>query len=102
MCWLKRNPAVLGIGPDGRGGARAAHAKAPPEPADQDQEPTPPQPAARGKLEPSATPPRIAPGPDASEYTGPTVTQTVREALRDAMAEEMRRDASVFLLGEEV
>lgn len=29
-------------------------------------------------------------------------TQTVREALRDAMAEEMRRDTSVFVLGEEV
>ncbi len=29
-------------------------------------------------------------------------TQTVREALRDAMAEEMRRDDTVFLLGEEV
>jgi len=42
------------------------------------------------------------PGPDASEYAGPTVTQTVREALRDAMAEEMRRDDSVFLIGEEV
>ena len=30
------------------------------------------------------------------------VTMTVREALRDAMAEEMRRDDSVFLMGEEV
>jgi pyruvate dehydrogenase E1 component beta subunit len=30
------------------------------------------------------------------------VKQTVREALRDAMAEEMRRDPDVFLLGEEV
>jgi pyruvate dehydrogenase E1 component beta subunit len=30
------------------------------------------------------------------------VTMTVREALRDAMAEEMRRDANVFLMGEEV
>ena len=29
-------------------------------------------------------------------------TLTVREALRDAMAEEMRRDPSVFLMGEEV
>ncbi len=29
-------------------------------------------------------------------------TQTVREALRDAMAEEMRRDETVFLMGEEV
>ncbi len=30
------------------------------------------------------------------------VTMTVREALRDAMAEEMRRDNKVFLMGEEV
>jgi pyruvate dehydrogenase E1 component beta subunit len=30
------------------------------------------------------------------------VKQTVREALRDAMAEEMRRDPDVFLMGEEV
>lgn len=30
------------------------------------------------------------------------VHQTVREALRDAMAEEMRRDDKVFLMGEEV
>lgn len=29
-------------------------------------------------------------------------TTTVREALRDAMAEEMRRDPDVFLIGEEV
>jgi pyruvate dehydrogenase E1 component beta subunit len=36
------------------------------------------------------------------EWSGPTVTLTVREALRDAMAEEMRRDPDVFLMGEEV
>jgi len=30
------------------------------------------------------------------------VTMTVREALRDAMVEEMRRDADVFVIGEEV
>jgi pyruvate dehydrogenase E1 component beta subunit len=30
------------------------------------------------------------------------VTQSVREALRDAMAEEMRRDDRVFIIGEEV
>src|SRR5699024_4636494 len=29
-------------------------------------------------------------------------TVTVREALRDAMAEEMRRDGRVFVMGEEV
>jgi len=33
---------------------------------------------------------------------GPTKTMTVREALREAMAEEMRADPTVFLIGEEV
>ncbi len=32
----------------------------------------------------------------------PMVSTTVREALRDAMAEEMRRDGDVFVMGEEV
>ena len=36
------------------------------------------------------------------DWTGPTKTMTVREALRDAMAEEMRRDERVFIMGEEV
>ncbi|GAA0571307.1 pyruvate dehydrogenase complex E1 component subunit beta [Rhizomicrobium electricum] len=36
--------------------------------------------------------------PDGTEM----VPTTVREALRDAMAEEMRRDPDVFLMGEEV
>ncbi len=37
-----------------------------------------------------------------TEWDGPTVKMTVRDALRDAMAEEMRRDPDVFLMGEEV
>ena len=36
--------------------------------------------------------------PEGTEF----VAQTVREALRDAMAEEMRRDDTVFVMGEEV
>ncbi|MBN9565170.1 MAG: pyruvate dehydrogenase complex E1 component subunit beta [Alphaproteobacteria bacterium] len=36
------------------------------------------------------------------DYNGPRATMTVREALRDAMAEEMRKDPNVFLMGEEV
>ncbi|RYG91939.1 pyruvate dehydrogenase complex E1 component subunit beta [Loktanella sp. IMCC34160] len=46
-----------------------------------------------------------APAPDTSpDWPEGTEmkTQTVREALRDAMAEEMRRDEDVFLMGEEV
>ncbi len=39
--------------------------------------------------------------PDVPEGTE-MITMTMREALRDAMAEEMRRDADVFVIGEEV
>jgi pyruvate dehydrogenase E1 component beta subunit len=42
-----------------------------------------------------------APPPDV-DYDGETAEMTVREALRDAMAEEMRTDEKVFLMGEEV
>jgi pyruvate dehydrogenase E1 component beta subunit len=41
-----------------------------------------------------------APAPE--KDWGPTKPITVREALRDAMALEMRRDGDVFLIGEEV
>jgi pyruvate dehydrogenase E1 component beta subunit len=37
-----------------------------------------------------------------ASYSGAVAPLTVREALRDAMAEEMRRDDNVFLMGEEV
>ena len=44
-----------------------------------------------------------SPRPQAEpDWDGETVSLTVREALRDAMAEEMRREDSVFLMGEEV
>ncbi|MEC8122027.1 MAG: pyruvate dehydrogenase complex E1 component subunit beta, partial [Pseudomonadota bacterium] len=42
---------------------------------------------------------RVVAEPD---WDGPTKQQTVREALRDAMAEEMRKDERVFVMGEEV
>jgi pyruvate dehydrogenase E1 component beta subunit len=45
--------------------------------------------------------PQTQPEPDVPEGTE-MVTMTVREALRDAMAEEMRRDDTVFVMGEEV
>ena len=41
------------------------------------------------------------PEPEVPEGTE-LVTMTMREALRDAMAEEMRRDPDVFVMGEEV
>ena len=48
---------------------------------------------------------RVKPLQDNEPEWGSTVqtkTQTVREAIRDAMAEEMRRDETVYLMGEEV
>jgi pyruvate dehydrogenase E1 component beta subunit len=62
-------------------------------------------PAAPAPAAPASPPPApLAParaGPDWPEGT-PVKTMTVREALREAMAEEMRRDPTVFLMGEEV
>ncbi|MGB2311182.1 MAG: biotin/lipoyl-containing protein, partial [Candidatus Puniceispirillaceae bacterium] len=39
---------------------------------------------------------------EAAEIGGASTMLTVRESLRDAMAEEMRRDERVFVMGEEV
>jgi pyruvate dehydrogenase E1 component beta subunit len=50
----------------------------------------------------SATGPAPAIVREERPYTGAMVKMTVREALREGMAEEMRRDKDVFLLGEEV
>ena len=57
-------------------------------------------PAAPASPQP-APPAAAASEPDLPAGTK-TVMTTVRDALRDAMAEEMRRDADVFLMGEEV
>jgi pyruvate dehydrogenase E1 component beta subunit len=62
--------------------------------------PAPPAPLARAPAAPARAPAMAAPAP--GEYAGKTTTITVREALRDAMAEEMRRDPNVLLIGEEV
>src|SRR5689334_21725246 len=84
------------------GGAPAREQKAaesaPPAPAPSKvaRAPATPKPAAAPPA-PAALPPE----PDVPEGTE-FVTMTVREALRDAMAEEMRRDKSVFVIGEEV
>jgi pyruvate dehydrogenase E1 component subunit beta len=72
--------------------------------------PSPPsaaRPVARAETEPSPAPAAALSEP--AKNSGPAlpkntamVTLSVREALRDAMAEEMRRDDSVFVIGEEV
>ena len=71
--------------PSGPDGSPAEEARPPAEP--QSAVAAPPQP--------------VEPEPDVPEGTE-MVTMTMREALRDAMAEEMRRDGDVFIMGEEV
>ncbi len=68
---------------------------------------------AKASASPAAAPAPVVPpaaisvpaqpmAPSAEKDWGPTKPITVREALRDAMAAEMRADPDVFLLGEEV
>ncbi|MGA8747509.1 MAG: pyruvate dehydrogenase complex E1 component subunit beta [Pseudolabrys sp.] len=58
-------------------------------------------PAPKPAKAPEAPAVQAASDPDIPEGTE-MVTMTMREALRDAMAEEMRRDKDVFVMGEEV
>jgi len=58
-------------------------------------------PAPKPDAAPQAPAAAVAPDPDIPPGTE-MVTMTVREALRDAIAEEMRRDPDVFIMGEEV
>jgi pyruvate dehydrogenase E1 component beta subunit len=70
----------------------------------------PTQPPPRAVAKPAEPPRTAAPAPapvtasrpEADKDWGPTKPMTVREALRDAMAAELRRDDKVFLIGEEV
>jgi len=58
-------------------------------------------PAPKDTAAPEAPTVVAAPDPEVPEGTQ-MVTMTIREALRDAMAEEMRRDPDIFVMGEEV
>ncbi|MCJ2033688.1 pyruvate dehydrogenase complex E1 component subunit beta [Methylobacterium sp. J-068] len=96
-----------------RGGAPKADAPAQPAPAPdmqaegQAETPAPSAKTQDDKPKAPAAPATItskAPAPVMEEFPEGTemVTTTVREALRDAMAEEMRREEAVFVMGEEV
>jgi pyruvate dehydrogenase E1 component beta subunit len=84
--------------------AAAQPSAAPPAPSQAEA----PAPAAVPAAVPAAAPAKaataaLAPNTAPDWPEGTTLKQqTVREALRDAMAEEMRQDQNVFLMGEEV
>ena len=71
---------------------------------DEDASPVKAAPAApvAAPTQPAAPKPAPVAAAALSDWTGPTVKLTLREALRDAMAEEMRADDRVFVMGEEV
>ncbi|ARN82708.1 pyruvate dehydrogenase complex E1 component subunit beta [Methylocystis bryophila] len=84
-------------------------AEAPPGPAPQPPAPAPAAPTPAAPAQTVATPapkPTPTPEPEIAQPEVPPGTRmlqmTMREALRDAMAEEMRRDEAIFVLGEEV
>jgi len=100
---VKVNTPILVLAAEGESvadAAKAAPAAAPAAEAPKAETPKAESPAAKKAAAPAAP---VAAAPAAEpEWTGKTTHMTVREALRDAMAEEMRRDGSVFLMGEEV
>src|SRR4249920_3084807 len=73
----------------------------PPAKAQKPQAKTQDAPAPKPVKAPEAPVPQVANDSDIPEGTE-MVAMTMREALRDAMAEEMRRDKDVFVMGEEV
>ncbi|MDT6938729.1 pyruvate dehydrogenase complex E1 component subunit beta [Brucella pseudogrignonensis] len=79
------------------GSATAAKAEAPKEEAKE----APKAEEKKADSVPAAPKVEVASDPDIPAGTE-MVSMTVREALRDAMAEEMRRDDNVFIMGEEV
>jgi pyruvate dehydrogenase E1 component beta subunit len=91
---------ILGEGEDAAALKNGKPAAAPVQPAKTAEAA---QPAPTSEPAKTAPPPAAAatPEPEVPEGTA-MVTMTMREALRDAMAEEMRRDPDVFVLGEEV
>jgi len=92
---VKVNTAIAIIGEAGED-MSATPAAASPAPVAPVAEAAPAAPVAAAPAAPVADQ-----SPDWPEGT-PMKTQTVREALRDAMAEEMRGNDNVFLMGEEV
>jgi pyruvate dehydrogenase E1 component subunit beta len=87
----------------GNGGAPKTPAPKAEPPAGQEKAAAPAAPAPAAAKTDAATSPAkaIMPEPEVPQGTE-LVSMTMREALRDAMAEEMRRDPDVFVMGEEV
>ncbi|HEY1447573.1 MAG TPA: pyruvate dehydrogenase complex E1 component subunit beta, partial [Caulobacteraceae bacterium] len=77
-------------------------APAAPQPKPATPEPATPEPAPAARAEPKGKPSPTELVDVEFPAGAKLVRTTVRDALRDAMAEEMRRDKSVFLMGEEV
>jgi pyruvate dehydrogenase E1 component beta subunit len=92
------NTPICILAAEGESAADTAKSVPAPAPASAPKAEAPAVPA------PATTPaaPVHAAPPAEPDWKGKTVRMTVREALRDAMAEEMRNDDKVFLMGEEV
>jgi len=95
------NTPICLLAADGENVADAAQAAPAAAPATAAKAEAPAPASATASAAAPAAPAVAAPAAE-PEWKGKTAHVTVREALRDAMAEEMRNDKSVFLMGEEV
>ncbi len=99
------NTPIATILADGESAADLAKVSAAPAKQEKASESAPPAEARSQAPAAPAAPaaPQAVAAPDPEVPAGTEmITQTIREALRDAMAEEMRRDPDVFIMGEEV
>jgi pyruvate dehydrogenase E1 component beta subunit len=97
------NTPIATILADGESAADLDKAPAPAPRPEKPAEAAPPAQAKEPALKKAAAAPQTVAEPDPEVPEGTEmVKQTIRDALRDAMAEEMRRDPDVFLMGEEV
>ena len=104
---VKVNSPIATLLADGEDASAAPAPKKAEAPQDTKAEPkkeVPPATKPANDASPRAPAEHFIPAPSDPELPKDVemVTITVREALRDAMAEEMRRDPLVFLMGEEV
>ena len=96
------NTPIATILADGESAADLGKVAAP-APQAKAAESAPPAAAKAEAPQAKAEAPKAVAEPDPEVPAGTEmITQTIRDALRDAMAEEMRRDPDVFLMGEEV
>jgi pyruvate dehydrogenase E1 component beta subunit len=100
---VKVNTPIAVLLEEGEDASALKNAAAAPKPADKPKAKTTKAELPKAEARPAlSVVGSLATSDSSSKKDGAAVKLTVREALRDGMAEEMRRNPNVFLMGEEV